>query len=92
VSDLSNQVDRFENRENRQAGDLCTLWIGGNDLLGDAEADAPALADAIGAIIVLTGAAPDQLTLHSEYAGEPAWTVELSPSAGEAGFFQTRRP
>ncbi len=51
VSDLQSQVDRYESRYTWQSGDLCTLWIGGNDLRSDPSQDMTALAAQIGGII-----------------------------------------
>lgn len=57
VSGLQSQVNRFDNRsESFATGDLCTLWIGGNDVIGytlgpNLEADMTALATTVGGII-----------------------------------------
>lgn len=51
VSDLSAQVNRYSTRYTWQSGDLCTLWIGGNDLRDDPTQDMSALATEIGDII-----------------------------------------
>lgn len=51
VSDLQDQVNRYSSRYTWQAGDLCALWIGGNDLRDDPNQDMTGLAADIGDII-----------------------------------------
>lgn len=51
VSDLPAQVTRYQSRHSWQSGDLCTLWIGGNDLRDDPGQNMPALASQIGGIV-----------------------------------------
>lgn len=51
VSDLQSQINRLANRYNRQAGDLCTLWIGGNDVRNNPNQNMTLLAAEIGSII-----------------------------------------
>jgi len=51
VSDLQAQVDRYTGRHFWLSGDLCTLWIGGNDLRNDPGQNMPLLASQIGNII-----------------------------------------
>ena len=56
VSNLSSQVTRYQSRHTWQSGDLCALWIGGNDLRDNSAQNMPALATQIGGIITrLTG-------------------------------------
>lgn len=51
VSDLQDQVDRYEDNGQWQAGDLCALWIGGNDLRDDPNQNMTTLVSEIGDII-----------------------------------------
>lgn len=51
VEDLQSQVDRYSNRYTWQSGDLCTLWIGGNDLRNDPNQNMTTLASEVGEII-----------------------------------------
>lgn len=51
VSGLQAQVNRYAGRYRWQAGDLCTLWIGGNDIRSSPGQDMTALTDEIGVII-----------------------------------------
>ncbi|MGJ8649319.1 MAG: SGNH/GDSL hydrolase family protein [Opitutaceae bacterium] len=51
VENLQDQVDRYSNRYTWQTGDLCTLWIGGNDLRDDPNQNMTTLASEIGDII-----------------------------------------
>ncbi len=48
VSGLTDQVNRYADRYTWQAGDLCALWSGGNDLRDDPNQDMTALAAQIG--------------------------------------------
>jgi len=51
VSDLSSQVNRYKTRHTWQSGDLCTLWIGGNDLRDNPAQNMVTLCTKIGGII-----------------------------------------
>lgn len=51
VFELQEQVNRLNNRYTHQAGDLCTLWIGGNDIRSNPNQNMTPLADEIGDII-----------------------------------------
>lgn len=51
VSDLPAQVNRYDDRHFWLSGDLCTLWIGGNDLRNNPNQDMVALTAQIGDII-----------------------------------------
>lgn len=51
VSDLQDQVNRYNNRYSWVPGDLCALWIGGNDLRDDPTQNMTLLASQIGDII-----------------------------------------
>jgi len=49
--DLQDQVNRYSGRHLWQSGDLCTLWIGGNDLRDSPNQDMLLLAAEVGSII-----------------------------------------
>ena len=51
IDDLQRQVNRLGSRYNFQASDICTLWIGGNDIRGNPNQNMTPLADEIGDII-----------------------------------------
>ncbi|MGJ8652714.1 MAG: SGNH/GDSL hydrolase family protein [Opitutaceae bacterium] len=51
VSDLQDQVYRYEDSRPWQAGDLCALWIGGNDLRDNPTQNMTLLAQEVGDII-----------------------------------------
>lgn len=93
VTDLPSQVDRYQSRHTWQSGDLCTLWIGGNDLRDDPGQDMAALCARIGDVIAdlashqidhfLVPNLPD-LGAIPEAAGDP--TLAAARRAGTINF------
>lgn len=81
VADLPNQVGRYALRDTWEEGDLCTLWIGGNDVRSSPSQDMTVLAQEIGEIIAqLNDLGVDRLIVPNlpdigaipEYRDDPA--------------------